>query len=595
VSTLFLTVLNMSLTGAFVITVICLVRQLFKKAPKVISYALWAVVGFRLVFPFSIEIVFSLMPFNSAPIPTAIVMQPVPHIDSGIPFVNAGVNSVFPVTTPYYSVSPLQIWITIGAWIWLLGVAALVIYGVVSFIVLKRKMQKSVWKALNIYEADNIKSPFVLGIISPKIFLPIGLSGCEQRYILLHEQTHIRRYDHVIKFLAYFILCLHWFNPLVWLAFWLMGADMEMSCDERVMHELGNDIGADYSLLLVRLATGKQMINSSPLAFGEGGIKERVKRIMNFKKSSRLVIVIAITLASVISVGFAMNRTAAASEDNTTAQGTITGNTHMTISGFGGSIHSTFRDGNFVTVAGTEGAVIIFYDIDGVWFIPPGEVIHIDNGEPFCFDNWLYETWGVAAVDVEPDYLLEKAFLTRNISDFNIMMHLGNPSTEKILEIFSTAAELSETTFFALTQNHAIPRMTADEIDAIGNAAFERHDTAIFSMISQHMSTSNIIDIFIQSAVESNTSFFALTQNHAIPRMTADEIDAIGNAAFERQDTAIFSMILQHISINQRGLLLERAIKENQITFVALLGGEWEQIEPEFPWGIFFGSDTSRP
>ncbi|MCL1883635.1 MAG: hypothetical protein FWF81_07795 [Defluviitaleaceae bacterium] len=323
---------------------------------------------------------------------------------------------------------------------------------------------------------------------------------------------------------------------------------------------------------------------------------------MNFKKSSRLIIVIAVALASVLSVGFAMNRTADASEepaniagvyetssdtiqgeeDATTdyehslynTRGIMTSHNNMTIVGNVNLV--VLQDGNFVSVAGNEGAVVIFYDRDGIWFIPRGEEIHIDNGEPFCFDDWLYETWGVAVVDAEMDYLLEKTFLERSLFKFSIMIHLGNPSTEKILEIFSIAAELSDTSFFALTENHAIPRMTAAEIDAMGNAAFERRDTSIFSLISQHMSVSSIMDIFTQSAAESNASFFALTEDYAIPRMTAAEIDAMGNAVFERRDTSIFSLISQHISIDQRELLLERAIKENQIAFIALLGGELE-------------------
>ena len=580
-TTLFLTILTMSMTGAFVIIAICIVRQLFKKAPKTISYALWAVVGFRLAFPFSIESMFSL----------------VPRINNGIPIIN--------------NANPLQIWITVGAWVWLAGAVILAVYGVISAIFLNYKMQKSIWKEANIYEADNIKSPFVFGIFSPKIYLPIGLSERERRYVILHEQTHIKRYDHIVKFGAFFILCLHWFNPLAWLAFWLMGADMEMSCDERVINELGNDIRADYSMLLVRFAAGMRIVNSSPLAFGEGGIKERVKRVMNFKKSSRLVVTLAITLASVLSVGLAMNQTAHlasgyyassyAIQINNVApdyeysrqnmQGIMVSHNDITV--LSGSISVMPRAGGFIMIAGNEGAVVIFYNNDGAWIIPPGEEVHITNGKPFHLEDWLYETWGASIVDTEMNYLLEKAFLTRSIFEFNIIMHLGNPSPEKILAIFSMAAEQGDTTFFALTQNHAIPHMTAAEIDAIGMTAFERRDTAIFSIISQHMSASSINDIFNQSAVESDTAFFALTQSHAIPRMTAAEIDAIGMAAFERRDIAIFSMMLQHISIDQRELLLNRAISENKIAFIVILGGELEQNEQEFPpWGIFFGSNS---
>ena len=238
-STLFLTVLNMSLTGAYIIALVYVARRLLKNAPKAISYALWAVVGFRLVFPFSIEGVFSLIPFHAAPIPANIAVQPIPQINSGIPIinnaVNAAVNQILPAAAPHYSVNPLQVWLTLGAWVWFVVALWFMVYGIASFIILKHKMKTASWIEANIYEADNIKSPFVLGILSPKIYLPVGLSAHEHSYILLHEQTHIRRGDHIVKFVAYFILCLHWFNPLAWLAFWLMGADMEMSCDERVI------------------------------------------------------------------------------------------------------------------------------------------------------------------------------------------------------------------------------------------------------------------------------------------------------------------------------------------------------------------------
>jgi len=305
---LFLTILNMSLTGAFVIAAICLVRLPLKKAPKIISYCLWAVAGFRLVFPFSIESVFSLIPFKAQTIPTDIAIQPVPRIDSGIPFVNNAVSSILPAATPAASVNPLQIWTTIGAFVWFVGVAVMIIYGVVSYVILKRKMRNAAHVEANIYAAANIKSPFVLGVFSPRIYMPIGLSVQERGYIVLHEQTHIRRHDHIVKFAAYFILCVHWFNPLAWAAFLLMGVDMEMSCDERVLKEMGGEIKKDYSLSLLSLATERYIIGGSPLAFGEGGIKERIKNVLNFKKASRVITVAAVALVAVLSVGFLVNR-----------------------------------------------------------------------------------------------------------------------------------------------------------------------------------------------------------------------------------------------------------------------------------------------
>lgn len=304
---LFLTILNMSLTGAFVISVICLVRPLLKKAPKIIYYCLWAVAGFRLIFPFSIESVFSLIPFNAQIIPTDIAVQPVPRIDSGIRFLNNAVSSLLPAAEPSASANPLQPWIVAGAIAWLIGACAMAVYGVVSFAILERKMREASHIEANIYESRQIKSPFVLGVFRPRIYIPVGLSEKEKEYVLLHERTHIRRRDHIIKIAAYLILCLHWFNPLVWAAFLLMGADMEMSCDERVLKEMGNETKKDYSMTLLSLATDKRVIGGSPLAFGEGGIKERIKNVLDFKKPSRVVIILSVALAAALSIGFAAN------------------------------------------------------------------------------------------------------------------------------------------------------------------------------------------------------------------------------------------------------------------------------------------------
>lgn len=305
---LFLTILNMSLTGAFVIASICLARLPLKKAPKIISYCLWAVAGFRLSFPFSIESTFSLIPFKAQTIPTDIALQPVPRLDSGITFVNNAVSTILPAATPSKSVNPLQIWTTIGSFVWFVVVAAMVIYGVVSFVILKRKIRGAVHLEANIFEAENIKSPFVLGMFKPRIYLPIGLSEKATSYILLHEQTHIRRHDHIVKIAAYIILCLHWFNPLVWVAFLLMGLDMEMSCDECVLKKMGRETKKDYSLSLLTLATKGRIIGGSPLAFGEGSVKGRIKNVLNFKKPSRVIIVTSVALVAVLSVGFAVNR-----------------------------------------------------------------------------------------------------------------------------------------------------------------------------------------------------------------------------------------------------------------------------------------------
>jgi len=304
---LFLSILNMSLTGAFVIAVICLARLPLKKTPKIISYSLWAVAGFRLVFPFTIESVFSLLPFKAQTIPLDIAMQPIPRIDSGIPLVNDMISDILPAATVQFSANPLQVWTSIGAFVWLAGLAAMLIYGVASFVILKRKMREAAYLEANIYEAENIKSPFVFGIFTPKIYLPVGLSAQERQYVILHEQTHIQRRDHIVKLAAFFVLSLHWFNPLAWAAFLLMGIDMEMSCDEHVLREMDGETKKNYSLSLLSLATERRIIAGSPLAFGEGGIKARIRNALTFRKPSRIIIIVAVALVVVLSAGFAVN------------------------------------------------------------------------------------------------------------------------------------------------------------------------------------------------------------------------------------------------------------------------------------------------
>lgn len=305
---IFLSVLNMSLTASFVIAAIILARIPLKRAPKIISYALWAVAGFRLVFPFTLEGSFSLLPFNSTPIPQDIAVQAVPRIDSGITVIDKAVSAALPAATPVTSINPLQIWLFIGTCIWLFGIAVMLIYSFVSIVVLKRRLHSATLIEGNLYEAHNLKTPLVIGIFKPKIYIPAALTDEEHCFIVLHERTHIRRHDHAVKMFAYLVLCLHWFNPLVWAAFILMGADMEMSCDECVIRKLGGEIKSAYSLSLVRVASGRKILNGSPLAFGEGGMKVRIKNVLNFKKPSRVIITLSIVLVTVMSAGFAVNR-----------------------------------------------------------------------------------------------------------------------------------------------------------------------------------------------------------------------------------------------------------------------------------------------
>jgi beta-lactamase regulating signal transducer with metallopeptidase domain len=194
---IFLTVLNMSFTASYVILFVILVRLMLKKAPRVISYVLWGVVAFRLIIPSSFESMFSIMPrnTNAVPIPHDIIYQQNPQINSGIEVLDSFVNNSLPAPIIGASVNPLQIYVEIGAYLWVLGIIALLVYSLVSILILKRQLKNAELIEQNIFEAKNLKTPFVLGLIRPKIYLPDRLNATERNYILLHEQTHIRRKD----------------------------------------------------------------------------------------------------------------------------------------------------------------------------------------------------------------------------------------------------------------------------------------------------------------------------------------------------------------------------------------------------------------
>jgi len=304
---IFLQILNMSFTASFVILFVLMARLLLKKSPKILSYTLWGVVLFRLIYPFSFESVFSLLPAKTNPISQDIIYATIPTIDTGIPAINHTVNQLLPAATPTASVNPLQIWIFIGTMVWLLGIAILLIYSIVSLMKLQKRLKNAVHEKDNIYLAEHLDTPFVMGIVHPKIYLPNTLADKEIEYILLHEQMHIRRFDHVVKILSFFVLCLHWFNPFVWVAFFVSAKDMEMSCDEAVIKQLGNDVKKEYSSSLLTLATGRRIIGGTPLAFGEGDTKGRIKNVLNYKKPAFWVIVVSVAAVLCLSTALMTN------------------------------------------------------------------------------------------------------------------------------------------------------------------------------------------------------------------------------------------------------------------------------------------------
>ena len=308
-SELFLKIVNMSISASWAVVAVLALRFCLKKAPKWVNVLLWGIVAMRMVFPFSIESVLSLIPSAETISPT-IMMEQSPSVQTGVPALNHVINPVISSSftpAPGASANPLQIWIPVLAGIWLFGIAALFLYSAVSYWRLRRKVCEAVILRGNIYQSEKVGSPFVLGIIRPKIYLPYHMDSREMDHVIAHEQTHIRRRDHWWKPLGFLLLTIHWFNPLMWLSYVLLCRDIELACDEKVIREMGNEQRADYTQALVACSVGRRVIAACPLAFGEVGVKERVKSVMNYKKPAFWIVLASVIVCAAAAVCFLTN------------------------------------------------------------------------------------------------------------------------------------------------------------------------------------------------------------------------------------------------------------------------------------------------
>ena len=306
---LFLKIINMSISASWLVLAVLILRFVLKKAPKWINVLLWGIVAIRLICPFSFESTLSLIP-SAETIPLNIGMDTTPTINSGISAINNAVNPIISQSnTPMAgaSVNLLQITIGIYEYIWIFGMIALALYTAISYWRLHRKVDTAVRYKDNIFQSENVSFPFVLGIIKPRIYLPFKMNGQYLEYVVAHEQAHICRKDHWWKPLGFLLLMIHWFNPLMWLAYVLLCRDIELACDEKVIKELGNEQRGDYTQALVACSVNRRMIAACPLAFGEVSVKERVKSVMNYKKPAFWVIIISVIVCVGVAVCFLTN------------------------------------------------------------------------------------------------------------------------------------------------------------------------------------------------------------------------------------------------------------------------------------------------
>ena len=298
----FLALLNMSISASWLVLAVLLLRFCFQKAPKWVRCLLWGIVALRLLMPIRIESSFSLIP-SAEVIPQNIAVSQTPAINSGIPAVNNTINPLFTLNLPQGG-DFLQEVLSTAAIVWLAGVALLLIYSLIAYLRLRWQIRVSLPMGKNILVCDDVQSPFVLGVLRPRIYLPSGINNEQMQHVLAHEYAHIQRRDHWWKPLGFFLLTVYWFNPLIWVAYILLCRDIEQACDEKVIAHMDVSGKKGYSEALVACSVHRHMVMVCPVAFGEVGVKTRIKQVLNYKKPAFWFIMVSVAMCGVIAMCF---------------------------------------------------------------------------------------------------------------------------------------------------------------------------------------------------------------------------------------------------------------------------------------------------
>lgn len=308
-ATIFLEILNMSIAASWLVLAVIALRLLLKKAPKWITVMLWGLVGFRLICPFSFESVFSLIP-SAETVSDSILYLDKPTIDSGIAAVNSAINPL--ISTSFASAveesaNPIQLAVFAASSLWMWGIVAMLVYTAVSCIRMHKKVREAVPFKDNIRVCDRVVTPFIFGVIRPRIYLPSVMNEQDTKYVIAHEKAHLKRHDHWWKPLGFLLLTVYWFNPLLWIAYVLLCRDIELACDEKVIRDMGEENKKPYSEALIDCNIPGRTIAACPLAFGEVSVKKRVKSVLNYKKPAFWIIVVAVVLCIIAAVCFLTN------------------------------------------------------------------------------------------------------------------------------------------------------------------------------------------------------------------------------------------------------------------------------------------------
>ncbi len=305
-SDLFITFFNRSVSAGWMILAVLCLRLLFRRAPRGLLCLLWALVAVRLVCPWSLESALSLIP-STETLPHDILLARNPTVQTGIPALNSAINPTLSealAPEPTASVNPMQVYVYLAALAWCVGMAAMALYGVCSYVRVYLRVRESVRSEGNVYLCDRIETPFIFGLFRPRIYLPSTLSETDTQYVLAHERAHLARRDHWWKPVGFMLLSVYWFHPLLWVAYILLCRDMELACDERVLRMLGTEARKPYSEALIRCSEAHPSIGACPLAFGEVGVRKRVREILHYKKPALWIVAAAVIVCIATAVCF---------------------------------------------------------------------------------------------------------------------------------------------------------------------------------------------------------------------------------------------------------------------------------------------------
>ena len=360
--TAFINLLNLSITASYIVLAIILLRLIFKKAPKWLSCLLWGLVAIRLVFPFSVESFLSLIP-SAAKVPETIIYNTEPtFVINTIPVVN---YDIVQSTAQHVqdSVTPVLISFDALGKIWLCGACAMLLYAAISYFVIAKKTRASIETEKGIYICEDVPTPFILGIIKPKIILPSVMDENNVSYVVAHEKAHLKRLDHFWKPLGFALLSVYWFNPVMWVAYILFCRDIELACDERVIKDMGEEDKKAYSTALLSCSAPRKMITACPLAFGEVGVKERIKGVLNYKKPAFWIIAAAIVASAVIAVCFLTDPEKSEQNNNSTEYNDIELNPASTsVSFIDNDFENEFAVSKAFVFAGVSANYELFYE-----------------------------------------------------------------------------------------------------------------------------------------------------------------------------------------------------------------------------------------